>query len=64
MKIKLTRDIAARLLKAIQTGELETADFPELTDTVNFFQVPADFQQLTPEERTFEMNRLKAAPIE
>ena len=42
MKVELTRDLKIRLLKAIQSGYLETDDFKELDDTPKTGSIPID----------------------
>lgn len=54
MKIEISKDMARRLLLAIQAGTLDTANFPEL----DILEV--NFVQYTPEERDAEIQRLKA----
>ena len=42
MKVELTRSLKIRLLKALQTGFLETDNFPELDDTPSTGNIPVE----------------------
>jgi hypothetical protein len=57
--IQITRDMAARLLKAVRIGELNPDQFPELFDTT-----PPNVELFTPAERDARIEILKKKLLE